>query len=278
MSLLALKASILAELRAAVRENVSRGEKAKLINAHIVKTTTETYKNALARSTDKQAASLTIAYCYAVISIESRHRVWSYDYMSFSRRIGELWENFCSAAWDFPSRPDVARLKEPRFSDIRNVLLARIKKNVGNHHSGDEILTDVNLLFDIIGEINMKEDEVFTINAIPHVVDFKSGFGSNEKGNMLRLQTVGKAYKIWNYDTKLSLIVRQDANNNYLKTLKQAKLWSVFTGDVAYDQISNMTGADMSYIRQHIISWERDLPHDIYTYLCDNDLSKYLKW
>lgn len=95
-------------------------------------------------------------------------------------------------------------------------------------------MTDVSTLFEIVGEINMKEDEVFRKADIPYVIDFKSGFGSNEKGNMLRLLTVGRAYHIWDHRTKLMLLVRQDENNNYLKVLRRSNLWEVYTGADTY--------------------------------------------
>jgi hypothetical protein len=38
---------------------------------------------------------LAINYARDVVMIEYRNKAWSYNYMDFSRRIGELWENFC---------------------------------------------------------------------------------------------------------------------------------------------------------------------------------------
>lgn len=114
----------------------------------------------------------------------------------------------------------------------------------------------------------------------PHVIDFKSGFGSNEKGNMLRLQSVGRAYRIWNHETRLILLVRQDQNNNYLRVLRRAGLWEVHTGDKAYDQISELTGANMQAIRREVINWEADLSDQLYKFLKNqpSDLTSYLIW
>ncbi len=36
---------------------------------------------------------LMLHHCCNVVMIESRHEVWPYDYMTFSRRMGELWVN-----------------------------------------------------------------------------------------------------------------------------------------------------------------------------------------
>ena len=198
--------------------------------------------------------------------------------MAFSRRVGELWEAFCAAAWDYPSRPGVTRIEPPDFGDVRETLLNRIRTNVGNHDKRNEILEDIDTLFQIIGDINMDEDEVFTVNGLPHVIDFKSGFGSNEKGNMLRLQTVGNAYRIWNHETRLLLLVRQEQNNNYLQVLRRMGLWEVHTGIKAYEQISDFTGADLASIRRTVINWQTDLSTDLYQYLNDGNLTGYLSW
>jgi hypothetical protein len=224
--------------------------------------------------------ALILQYCFSVASLEYRHRVWPYEYMAFSRRVGELWEAFCRAAWDYPSRPGVARITAPEFGTVRDALLTRIKDNVGAHHKRDDLLRDVATLFEVIGDINMREDEVFSVDGIPHVIDFKSGFGSNEKGNMLRLQTVGKAYRIWNKDTRLLLLVRQDNNNNYLNVLRRMGLWEVHTGAEAYKQISALTGADMQAIRDNVVNWQADLSKELYLYLRSQptDLTRYLMW
>lgn len=229
---------------------------------------------------DRTNASLVLQYCYSVASLEYRNRVWPYEYMAFSRRVGELWEGFCSAAWNFPNRENVQRFNHPHFDDVRRTLRTRLDENIGGHARKTELQADIDILFDIIGDINMREDEVFEVEGIPHVIDFKSGFGSNEKGNMLRLQTVGRAYKLWNLDTRLLLLVRQSANNNYLRVLENLGLWEVHTSDNAYNLISELTGADIQQVRRSIIDWERDLSRDFITHLSrqTTDLRSYLEW
>lgn len=285
----AIKLEILQRLHAELQEAVARiisqaiprEEKAKAVNALVAIARAKI--SAQVRSegaADRQILGVILQYCCSVASLEYRHMVWPYEYMAFSRRVGELWEQFCKAAWDHPSTVGVARIDPPQFSDVRAVLLNRINRNVDGHANSAEILDDVATLFDIIGDINMKEDEVFSVNNVPHVIDFKSGFGSNEKGNMLRLKTVGQAYKIWNNDTKLLLLVRQDENNNYLNVLKRMELWSVFTGADAYEQIRVLTGADMNWVRDNIVDWEADLSQPFIDFLRGQagDLTGYLKW
>ena len=38
--------------------------------------------------------NLLLMHCTNVVMLESRNDVWPYDYMAFSRRIGEFWEPF----------------------------------------------------------------------------------------------------------------------------------------------------------------------------------------
>ena len=108
----------------------------------------------------------------------------------------------------------------------------------------------------------------------------KSGFGSNEKGNMLRLLTVGRAYRIWDHRTKLMLLVRQGENNNYLKVLLRSGLWEVHTGANTYRKIEEITGTDIASVRDNVVDWSADLSPDFYSYLTSQptDLTAYLAW
>src|SRR5690606_29305230 len=125
-----------------------------------------------------------------------------------------------------------------------------------------------------------KEDQVFTKNGIPYIIDFKSGFGSNEKGNMNRLMTVGRAYRIWDHRSRLLLLVRQEKNNNYLNVLRRSGLWSVHTGNDAYGKIREITGVDIETVRDEVVDWRSDLSRDFYSYLRKQptDLTAYLRW
>lgn len=229
---------------------------------------------------ERGTAALVIQYCCTVVGLEYRHRVWPYEYMAFSRRVGELWEAFCRTAWTYPVDPTIARIKPPDFVDVKASLLKRITTNLGTHDKSNDLMDDISTLFEIIGDINMKEDEVFTKAGTPNVIDFKSGFGSNEKGNMLRLLTVGRAYRIWNHETKLMLLVRQDENNNYLKVLLRSGLWEVYTGTNTYKKIEEITGADIQSVRDETINWKKDLSEDFFVHLKSQptDLTAYLAW
>lgn len=228
---------------------------------------------------ERQQILIVLQYCISVVSLEYRHAVWPYEYMALSRRVGELWERFCCSAWDIPSRPNLERITPPSFE----VVLNNINQNLlgAASQEGKEAVGRIfDDLRDIIGEINMVEDEVFTLDNTPHVIDFKSGFGSNEKGNMLRLRTVGKAYRLWNPETKLLFLVRQEQNNNYLKVIKREGLWDVHCGRDAYAQIDAITGSNMNLIRDEVVDFEADLSNgfwgDLNSHL--SDLSGYLRW
>ena len=232
-----------------------------------------------AAATLRQEKLIILQYAVSVVSLEYRHAVWPYEYMALSRRVGELWERFCSAAWDIPSRQNVQRISPPNFTEV----LAEIEASLLEYSQFEKRPSTENILEnlrDLIGEINMVEDEVFSVESSPHVIDFKSGFGSNEKGNMLRLRTVGKAYKLWNPATELLFLVRQEQNNNYLSVIKREGLWSVHCGQDAYDKIEELTGAQMNKIRDQVISFEDDLSGQFWDDLNDHlsDLSGYLKW
>ena len=287
----ALKVTLLAELHANLAPKVSQiratsadhDSKAKAVNADVKVAVEQVEQRLLAQFstvTDRQTALLVLQYCASVVSLEYRHKVWPYEYMAFSRRVGELWERFCKACWDHPSRQHVERISPPSFEQIKADIFHRIESNTVGATQRDQILDDVNLLLGLVGDINMKEDEVFTVDGIPHVIDFKSGFGSNEKGNTLRLLAVGRAYRLWNPDTALYLLVRQEDNNNYLNVIRRNGLWGVHCAAGAYAKIDELTGALTANMRESIIDFEGDLSAQFMSDIGGQlaDLRAYLRW
>jgi hypothetical protein len=229
---------------------------------------------------DIQQQLLALQYCTSVANLEYRHQVWPYEYMALSRRVGELWERFCSAAWDSPSKPTVTRVEPPVFAEVEKSIRDRLAHRKIDDAARKDIDATFDVLFELVGEISMKEDEVFTVSGVPHVIDFKSGFGSNEKGNTLRLLTVGRTYRLWNPDTRLFFLVRQETNNNYLNVIRRGGLWDVRCGAAAYRTIDELTGSDMTSIRESIVNFERDLSPEFWQYLSSHlsDLRAYLRW
>ncbi len=290
MSLTNLKATLLNEYKNYLTQavqiikatNHTHQEKAKQVNS-LISDYQKTLKSQLGlfpSMQEHQQALLVLQYCTSLSSLEFRHQVWTYEYMALSRRVGELWERFCSATWDCPSRSTVSRIDPPSFEDVATKIRSRIVNHLTDVTSQNLILNEVKVLFELIGEINMREDEVFSVGNVPHVIDFKSGFGSNEKGNTIRLQTVGRVYKLWNPKTKLLFLVRQEENNNYLKLIKRSGLWDVQCGSEAYDKIDELTGSNIQYLRQEIINFEDDLSSSFWNDLSSqlSDLTAYLRW
>ena len=235
-----------------------------------------------ARESDKeiQQRLLVLQYCTSVASLEYRHQVWPYEYMALSRRVGELWERFCCAAWDVPSKPSVKRMEAPSFLEVGKKIRDTLAQHKVEAATRKEINAVLDILFELLGTISMDEDEVFTVGGVPHVIDFKSGFGSNEKGNTLRLLAVGRAYKLWNKDTQLFFLVRQEVNNNYLNVIRRSGIWDVRCGLAAYKTIDDLTGSDIAGLRDKIFAFETDLSPEFWRYLSSHlsDLTSYLRW
>lgn len=68
---------------------------------------------------------LMITYASYVVMLESRNEVWPYDYMAFSRRVGELWEPFCKLCFEHPLSNAVLFVP-PLFSEIKKKLTDEI--------------------------------------------------------------------------------------------------------------------------------------------------------
>lgn len=220
-----------------------------------------------------------LQYCYTVISFEYRNKVWQYEYMAFSRRNGELWEKFCKAAWDHHTQgASLYRIEAPDFADVRNSFRDRMTGYTENNANQDLIVNDMDSIFEMVGDINMKQDEMFNSNGINHIIDFKSGFGSNEKGNTLRVIAVGRAYKHWDSNINLLFLVRQQENNNYLEVIRRSNLWAVHCGDDAYRKIDELTNAGISEIRTQAVDFQNDLSPEFWSYLDSNNLTSYLNW
>lgn len=45
---------------------------------------------------------LLLTYSSYIVMLEYRNEIWPYEYMTFSRRIGELWEPFCKLPFFYP--------------------------------------------------------------------------------------------------------------------------------------------------------------------------------
>ena len=226
--------------------------------------------------------ALRLFYCTLVVNLESRNKVVLYDYMDFARRIGEVWEDFCKLCWGFPVNPELKRLQPPSFSSVRVELLAQFSKTVKAAGVKNEaaVLREFQRIIDLLGNINLVEDEYCSIGNRRFVIDFKSGFGSNEKGNTERLLTVAKIYRLLPQGHQCALVVRaaEGEGNNYLQVLKSSGLWKVCCGSEAYGFIRSLTLFDLAdWIRRNV-AFHEDMEAEAYRHLNQQSLTKYLVW
>ena len=269
-------------------------KRAGAINKAIKKTTqnlrTIIIQRSLAQSWSKEEILnniLMVTYCSYIVMIECRNKAWSYEYMAFSRRIGELWEPFCKICFDFPVRNDIELFEPPLFSDVKEKLQQEIRDYIRSLNLTDaeknQLLNYYDKVWSLVtsGEIKLELDLHFKIDEHNYNVDFKSGFQSNEKGNTNRLLLVASIYKnIIGSNNECLLFVRaqEDDNNHYLQTLKKSGIWDVYCGEDTYEQIKKYSGFDLALWVAENIRWQNDLEQDTLAYFNENDLIKYLSW
>jgi len=269
-------------------------KRAAAMNKAIIKTTqnlkTIIVQRSLAQSWTKEEILnniLMVIYCSYIVMIEYRNKAWLYEYMAFSRRIGELWEPFCKTCFDFPVRNDVELFEPPLFSDVKKELQQEIRGFIESLNltasEKHQLLDYYDKVWSLVtsGEIKLELDLHFQIAEHKYNVDFKSGFQSNEKGNTNRLLLVASIYKnIIGIDNKCMLFVRaqEDDNNHYLQTLKNSGIWDVYCAEETYEQIKAYSGFDLMAWINGNIEWQNDFEQETLAYFNENDLEKYLSW
>jgi hypothetical protein len=234
---------------------------------------------------EKVSAILAASYASYIAMLELRNEVWPYEYMAFSRRIGELWESFIRAVFDHaPS--GLSYFLPPLFAEVRKGLKKEITEYITqlpiSHEQRTELLEYYEKVWSLVdsGEINLELDLHFELNEQRTNVDFKSGFGSNEKGNTNRLLMVATIYKNLEVNYKNVLLVRtpEDQNNHYFRTLRDSGVWEAYCGADAYAQIQTFTGFDIDGWIKANIDWHNDFAADTLAHFRDNSLFAYLEW
>ncbi|MDO7269042.1 hypothetical protein [Shouchella clausii] len=234
---------------------------------------------------------LMVHYCSYVVMIEYRNRMRPYEYMDFTRRIGELWEPFCKLCWEYTSLKGIAETIPPKFEEAKQQLLGNLDEFLDSTSLTKEERQELNKYLDLMwelvasGEIKLESDLHFVKEdnasySTKYNIDFKSGFNSNEKGNTNRLLMVGSIYKKLDpaYQNLLLVRAEESENNHYLQTLKNSSQWEVFCGQETYDKIEQLTGFPLKKWIQENINWENDLDKETINYLRENSLSQYLRW
>ncbi|QXE01732.1 hypothetical protein [Terribacillus sp. DMT04] len=234
---------------------------------------------------------LMVHYCSYIVMIEYRNRMRPYEYMDFTRRIGELWEPFCKLCWEYTSLKGIAEIIPPKFEEAKEQLLGNLNEFLDSTPLTKEERQELNKYLDLIwelvasGEIKLESDLHFVKEenasySTKYNIDFKSGFNSNEKGNTNRLLMVGSIYKKLDpaYQNLLLVRAEESENNHYLQTLKNSSQWEVYCGHETYEKIEHLTGFPLKKWIIENIDWENDLDNETITYLRENSLSQYLRW
>lgn len=225
-----------------------------------------------------------ITYTNDVVMLESRNAVWQYDYMAFSRRVGELWEPFCKLCFKYPTTR-IASFIPPLFSEVKASLTTEIATYIDGLAIKVEEKTQLKRYYDKVwglvtsGEILLECDLHFTDGATKYIVDFKSGFGSNEKGNTNRLLLVGSIYQnIEAENYKCLIFVRSTENNHYLTTLQNSGVWETSCGSETYFKIQHFTDFNIHHWIENNIDWMNDFAPQMRETITHNNLQNYLIW
>ena len=225
-----------------------------------------------------------ITYTNDVVMLESRNSVWEYDYMAFSRRVGELWEPFCKLCFKYPST-SISAFVPPLFSEVKECLTTEITTYIDalkiKISEKAQLKRYYNKVWNLVtsGEIQLECDLHFTDGQIKYIVDFKSGFGSNEKGNTNRLLLVGSIYQnIETENYKCLIFVRSTDNNHYLTTLQNSGVWETSCGADTYSKIHHFTGFDIHNWIDQNIDWMNDFAPQMRDAVTRNELQNYLNW
>lgn len=229
---------------------------------------------------------LMTTYTNYIVMIESRNDVWPYEYMAFARRIGELWEPFCQLCWEYPINKNLNYFIPPLFKDVKNKLTKEIEDFIDKLKISETEKNELKRYYQkswvlvTSGEVKLELDLHFAYKGMKYVVDFKSGFSSNEKGNTNRLLFVASVYKILEENHKCLLFVRsnEERNNHYLQTLKNSGLWTVYCGQDTYKKIEEFSGFNLAEWMIKNVKWEDDFDKEMYSHLTQNNLLNYLEW
>ena len=298
-----LKPQLLAYFRARAAESLQRiiekygdsqyKKRAAAINRQIAKTETFLISNLLQLANRQQWQNETIInkilminYTRNIVMLESRNDVWPYDYMAFSRRIGELWEPFCKQCFAYPLN-EIELFIPPLFSQVKQALHAEIENYIDQLAITPAQRLDLKRYYQKVwrlaaaGEVQLELDLHFISAAGRKInVDFKSGFSSNEKGNTNRLLMVAAVYQSLDtlYDCVILVRSEEDKNNHYLQTLKNSAGWNAYCGNEAYRKIHEYSGFDLKSWIETYIDWKNDFRADTLQHFRDNDLVQYLSW
>lgn len=269
-------------------EGMTHKEKASALNVCVTTHYSEEIERVIAMTpsrTERLEAILTIMYSGYVVMLEYRNKVWPYEYMAFSRRIGEIWEPFCKLPFIYPTTV-IEQFQPPTFSEIESSMRQEIRDYIEsldiNGHQKEHLVSLYQKVWGMVdsGSVSLKLDLHIIHQLTRYNIDYKSGFSSNEKGNTNRLLLVGSIYSALSDNYKNLIFVRQeeDENNHYLKTLSNSPFWEVYCAGQAYQKIEELSGFNLKAWMESNINWQQDFENDFSRYLIDQELIRYLTW
>lgn len=251
---------------------------------NLIETLLNTARRESWRNQELLECVLMVTYTNYVVMLENRNTVWEYDYMAFSRRIGELWEPFCKLCFQYPIN-NITLFVPPLFSEVKRDLTREIEEYISKlgitEEEKQQLKKYYNKVWGLVtsGEIKLECDLHFTDGTKKYIVDFKSGFGSNEKGNTNRLLLVGSIYQnIKDGNFECLIFVRSTDNNHYLNTLRNSNVWTTFCGNEAYSQILHYSGFDIHRWIECNIDWIEDFSPSMRSTIKSKNLKSYLIW
>lgn len=272
----AIKVAVFAHFKEAFAKGVeglaavgdARDAKSIIVNARATKVLNDLKSKLPKGDTDfKTRLMVILVYCHAVTVLEYRHRVWPYNLMDLSRRVGELWQGMCLVAWTCAKHPGSAKAEETfQFSDVQQNFLSDLWDLIADHPNVEKAIELVEDFTKPLNKINMASDKTFRKDGIVHVIDFKFSFNSNEKGNRDRLSQVGWAHKKRDPRTELLIAVCREENNQYLETLREEG-WQIVTGRETYEKIGQLTGTYIQPYLDETVDFRADLPEDFVAYI-----------
>ena len=204
--------------------------------------------------------------------------------VAFSRRVGELWEPFCKLCFKYPYTR-ISAFVPPLFSEVKESLTTEITTYIDalkiKVKEKEQLKRYYDKVWNLVtsGEIQLECDLHFTDGQTKYIVDFKSGFGSNEKGNTNRLLLVGSIYQnIETENYKCLIFVRSTDNNHYLTSLQNSGVWETSCGTDAYSRIHHFTGFDIHNWIDQNVDWMNDFSPQMRDAVTKNELQNYLIW
>ncbi len=198
-------------------------------------------------------------------------------------RVGELWDPFCKLCFYYPLN-DVILFIPPLFSEVKKKLTDEIVEYINKLNISlkekEELKKYYEKVWSLVtsGEIQLELDLHFVSQGQKYVVDFKSGFGSNEKGNTNRLLLVATIYKNLSDSYKCLLFVRAEENNSYFNTLKNSGIWEAYCGNEAYYKIREFSGYDLKSWIDMNMNWASDFKPETIAHFHEQNLLQYLLW